>query len=408
MAELHSTIEHVNGFRSAGVHCGIKKNGALDFALIVADVPCTAAGVFTTNQVKAAPVLLNQEHLAQSGGRVRAIVMNSGVANACTGAQGMANARETARYVAARIGCAEHEVLVLSTGVIGVQLPMEKIKHGVDLALASLGDAWESTARAIMTTDTKPKLTSITTGLTAGQTAYTVAGMSKGAGMIAPNMATMLGILLTDASLDVADAQTLLKSTVDESFNRITVDGDMSTNDTVLFLASGQSDTPLEMPENRVKFQFTLDEVGAYLAKAIVLDAEGATKFVRIRVTGAPDNAAARRIADTIGTSPLVKTAFFGSDPNWGRIIAAAGRAGVALNPDAMQLWIATQAADAQPLQLFRDGMGADYQETDAAAIMANAAIMVTLQCGDGNGSAEVWTCDLSHDYVSINADYRT
>ena len=408
MAELHNTIERVKGFRAAGVHCGIKKDNVLDFALIVADAPCTAAGVFTTNQVKAAPVLLDQEHLKKSGGRIRAIAMNAGVANACTGAQGMANARETARYVASKIGCAEHEVLVLSTGVIGVQLPMDKIKQGVDLALAKLGDDWESTARAIMTTDTKPKLTSITTGLSAGQSAYTVAGISKGAGMIAPNMATMLGILLTDASVEAEDAQSLLKNAVDESFNRITVDGDMSTNDTVLLLASGRAETPLDVPENRVKFEFTLDEVSAYLAKAIVLDAEGASKFVRIHVTGAPDNDAARCIADAIGTSSLVKTAFFGSDPNWGRIIAAAGRAGVPVNPDTMQLWISTQTSDASPLQLVRDGMGADYLEEDAAAIMAQDAFTVALKCGDGSGRAEVWTCDLSHDYVSINAHYRT
>ncbi|GAB4508595.1 MAG: bifunctional glutamate N-acetyltransferase/amino-acid acetyltransferase ArgJ [Anaerolineae bacterium] len=419
---VQSSIEAVPGFKVAGVHCGIKKNGQLDFALLVSDVPCSAAGVFTTNQVKAAPVLVDMEHLQLAKGSIRAVAINSGCANAATGAMGMHNARQTARYIAHQLGCEEAEVLVMSTGVIGQQLPMDKIKHGVDLALAQLGDDWESMARAIMTTDTRPKIArQVMTHMDGRQ--HQVAGIAKGAGMIAPNMATMLSLIVTDAAIPPQDAHTMLRRAADDSFNRIVIDGDMSTNDTVLLLANGLSG----VTANQYMPLFGLNGVAHRLAREVVKDGEGVSKFVTIYVKGAENNAAAHQIANTIATSPLVKTAFFGSDPNWGRILAAAGRAGVPFDLDLVNLWIApgqdyveTAPEDRvepifrpeldmhEALLLAAGGAPTLYAEADAAAVMQHGAISIVLEVGRGEGQAVIWTCDLSHEYVRINADYRS
>ena len=401
MSEVKTTIQPIAGFKVAGVAAGIKKKaGALDFALIVSDVPCHAAGVFTTNLVKAAPVLVDQDKLNRSGGIVRAIAINSGCANAATGQQGMDNAYETARYVAEKIGCHEDEVLVMSTGVIGVQLPMEKIKHGVDLAVDNLGaDNWELAARAIMTTDTHPKQASIV------EDGYSVAGIAKGAGMIAPNMATMLGFMVTDADLSTLEAKASLLQTAGTTFNRIVVDGDMSTNDTVLLLANGVSGAKANSD-----FTSALQVVSKQLAQAIVRDGEGVTKFVTIKVQGTEDDASARQIANTIATSPLVKTAFYGNDANWGRIIAAAGRANVDFDATQIQLEVVMGAEkpEGDPLMLVFAGTPCDYSEAVATEIVSSSEFIYTLTVGAGNGQATIWTCDLSHKYVSINADYRT
>jgi len=399
MSEILSTISGMSGYRVAGVHCGIKKNDALDFALIVSDSPATCAGVFTTNLVKAAPVLVDQEKLNRSGGRVRALAVNSGCANAATGQQGLDNANQTARYVAEKIDCHEDEVLVMSTGVIGVQLPIDKIRRGIDLAFQQLSeDGWDDVARAIMTTDTYPKLASVT------KDSFQVAGIAKGAGMIAPNMATMLSFIVTDAQLSRDDSQIVLNAVSDHTYNRIVVDGDMSTNDTVLLLANGEVKPTQDIEE-------AIGTVSKKLAQDIVRDGEGVTKFVTVAVNGTATDSEARQIANTIATSPLVKTAFYGNDANWGRIIAAAGRAGVNFDPAKIQLKVTLgvdETLTGAPLLLVFDGTPCDYSEAMATDIVSASEFTYTLIVGSGQGSATVWTCDISHDYVSINAEYRT
>jgi glutamate N-acetyltransferase/amino-acid N-acetyltransferase len=400
----------VPGFQVAGVHCGLKADGAHDFALITSDRPCAAAGVFTTNQVKAAPVLFDQAQLAANGGAgVRAIAVNTRCANACTGEQGITNAAETARLTAERLGVPAGSVLVMSTGVIGTHLPMDKIARGVSLAADALaGDdaAWNDASRGIMTTDTRPKIASIDLAEIVGG-ACRITGIAKGAGMIAPNMATMLGFIVTDAALTPEQAGRLLRGAVEVSFNRIVVDGDTSTNDSVFLMANGASDFVIDSPEREAQFARALTEVCIALAQAVVRDGEGATKFITIEVTGAPDDAAAAQIANTIGTSALVKTAFYGGDANWGRIIAAAGRSGVAVDPARMTLRFAS--SDDQPgLLLFSGGMPTAYDEAAATALVRGDQVVVRLDLGMGEGEATIWTCDLSHDYVSINGHYRS
>lgn len=403
MVEIASAIETVAGFRAVGVHCGLKKDDRLDLAFIISETPCAAAGVFTTNLLKSAPVLINAEHLVRNSAGARAVVINTGSANACTGTQGMDNARLTAHYAAQRIGCATEDVLVLSTGVIGTHLPMDKICVGVDMASSATGSDWAAAARAIMTTDTRPKLASATVADAGGQ--YRIAGITKGAGMIAPNMATMLAVIVTDAALNPAQAHAALTFAVDVSYNRIVVDGDMSPNDTVLLLANGASGVKPDMDA----FQQTLTALCTHLAQEIVRDGEGATKFITLDIRRASDDASARQIAHTIATSALVKTAFYGNDANWGRIIAAAGRAGVPFDPSRARLQMAAQLdGHEQTVLLFDAGMPTDYSETLATAIISAAEVRVVLDCGLGSGAAIVWTCDLSHDYVTINGDYRT
>jgi glutamate N-acetyltransferase/amino-acid N-acetyltransferase len=402
MPDVQPTIEKVNGFRVAGVHCGLKKEGKLDFALIVSETPCTAAGVFTTSYVKAAPVLVDMERVKQNPSRIRAVAINTASANACTGQQGIDNALQTARWIAEKIGCAEDEVLVMSTGVIGTQLPMDKIKQGIELAVDSLGDNWEATARAIMTTDTQQKMASSSMMLGNNQS-YQVAGIAKGSGMIAPNMATMLSVVVTDAALEAGVAGDALRAAAGATFNSIVVDGDMSTNDTVLLLANGASTIHVEQPN--------LYGVCRKLAQDIVRDGEGVTKFISLHVTGARSDEAAHQIANTIAISPLVKTAFFGGDANWGRIMMAAGRAGVPIQPDKMRLWITAGEVEAdacEELLVFANGVVAQYSEQHATAIFHQPSASIKLDCGEGSGNATVWTCDFSHDYVFINGDYRS
>ncbi|MBK8025612.1 MAG: bifunctional glutamate N-acetyltransferase/amino-acid acetyltransferase ArgJ [Chloroflexi bacterium] len=398
----------VAGFRTAGVYCGLKADGVLDFALIASDSPCIAAGVFTTNHVKAAPVLFNMEVLAQSSEGIRAVAVNTRCANACTGEQGLANAKEMARLTAEKLGVPVESVLVMSTGVIGTQLPMEKIARGVALSSADLradDAAWHAASQGIMTTDTRPKIASAAVSLSGGQVHIT--GIAKGAGMIAPNMATMLSVIVTDAALSIEQCQRLLRQSSDVSFNRIVVDGDTSTNDTVLLLANGASGASLASAADESAFMAALVAVSTQLAQAVVRDGEGATKFITIDVTGAPDDAAAKQIANTIATSPLVKTAFYGGDANWGRIVAAAGRAGIPMDPEVTTLVIA-RAGEQDGLLLFADGMPTAYDETLATEIVKAESVDVRLSVGQGSGAAIVWTCDLSHDYVSINGHYRS
>lgn len=408
VSDLVADIAPVAGFKVAGLATGIRKSGRRDMALIVSERPCAAAGVFTTNLVKAAPVILDQRHLAANPAGMRAVVVNAGVANACTGAQGMQDAETTAQHTAAVLGCAPQDVFVMSTGVIGMPLPMDRITSGVEaLAGALRPDGWADAAEGIMTTDTVPKLASVTVATPEG--AYTIAGIAKGSGMIAPNMATMLSVIVTDAVLAPADLQAALSAANARTFNQIVVDGDMSTNDTVLALANGASGVAIRGEESLAAFRAALGMVAEALAKAIVRDGEGATRFITLHVTGAADPAAARQVAMAIATSALVKTAFYGADANWGRILAAAGRAGVALDADRLALWIEAGETDcAGGLQLVAGGAPTTYSEDDAAAIMAHEAVSVRLDLGQGRAASTVWTCDLSHDYVSINGHYRT
>ena len=409
MSKISPSIDSVAGFRAAGVHAGLKKDGALDFALIASDVDCVAAGVFTRNKVKAAPVLLDMERVANNPQSIRAVATNTISANACTGSVGLQNARATSDMVADALGIAAEQVLVMSTGVIGTHLPMEKIARGVDVSSANLGADWRAAAAAIMTTDTRPKLGSVRVDTATGS--YTLAGMVKGAGMIAPNMATMLSVIVTDAAISADAANSALRSATQESFNRIVVDGDTSTNDTVLLLANGRSGVSPASDQELAAFQDALADLCRYLAQEVVRDGEGVTKFVTLDIVNADSEASAERIGQTIGASVLTKSAFYGSDANWGRIVAAAGRAGAPFNPDSASLRVAageSLSVGQRGLEIFNAGMPTDYQEADAAAIMAEPSITFTLDCGMGAGCATIWTCDISHDYISINGDYRS
>jgi len=397
------TVHSPEGFRVAGMHCGFKPAEKKDIALLVSDYPCRAAGVFTTNRVKAAPVLYDQAILAQPDAEIRAVIANTGSANACTGDAGLADTRATAAQVAARIGCQPENVLTLSTGVIGLPLAMDAVTRGV----AALADqvntvGWQDAAAAIMTTDTRPKIASVR-----HESGFTITGIAKGAGMIAPNMATMLSMIATDADVPQSVLARELTAAVEVSFNRIVVDGDMSTNDTVLVLANGASGVTIaDGSAQEAAFSAALTKVCTALAQAIVRDGEGATKFVTLDVTGAADDSAARAIARQIATSALVKTAFYGADPNWGRILCAAGYAGIDLDPARLALWLV--ADDKPAIHLVADGHPTDYDERAAIALMQKPEWAVRLDLGLGNGAARVWTCDLSHEYVTINGHYRT
>ncbi len=401
----HGSVTTPDGFTTGVATCGLKESGRPDLMLLHSERDCTVAGMFTRNQVVGAPVTLNRETLAANSERVRAIATNSGIANACTGAPGLQNARRMQSLVATALRCRPEQVLVLSTGVIGVQLPMAKISAGLTAAAADRQpDGGPAAARAIMTTDTRPKHLAVRFELPDGN--VTIGGIAKGSGMIHPNMATMLAFLTTDAVVPAKSLRALLKSAVDKSFNRISIDGDTSTSDTVLLLANGVSGLSCSRGAARAAFSAALTHLATGLAHLVVRDGEGVTKFVSIRVSGARTKADAHRVANTIATSPLVKTAFAGSDPNWGRIIAAAGRAGVRFDLQRTALWIG--ASERETLQLVARGTPCDYQESDAAQIFAGSDFSVHLDLGCGGGETTVWTGDLTPEYVSINADYRT
>jgi len=402
------------GFTFAGVAAGIKKTGARDLALIVSDRPCGAAATFTRNAFPAAPVLYDRALVAENAAGLRAVAINAGCANACTGAAGLTDAAEMAHLAEAALGLPPRSAAVMSTGVIGPRLPMDKIDAGIQQAADALSpDGWDAAAHAIMTTDTRPKTAFREIG------GVRIFGMCKGAGMIHPNMATMLATIVTDAAVEPALLAELLRQAVDVSFNCISVDGDMSTNDTVLLLAKGAANSKLEAGSSETSaFASALTSLCTDLAQQIVRDGEGATKFITVRVAGAASDADARIAAKAVANSPLVKTAFYGGDANWGRILAAVGYSGALVEPAKADLWIAAGVgaglAPAQgdgkrsPLQLVRAGQPLPYSEEAASAIFAGPEITVTVKLGPGDGQATVWTCDLSHDYVSINGHYRT
>ena len=387
------------GFRAAAVSAGIKKEG-LDLTLLGADWGCSAAAVFTTNRAQAAPVLVSREHLL--GGQARAVVINSGCANAATGEQGLADARETAALVAREIGCRPSEVLVASTGVIGVALPMERVRTAVPQVVMLLSRTQgDLAARAIMTTDTRPKQVVVEFPLD-GHTAR-IGGMAKGAGMIAPNMATMLAFFTTDAAVDPHLLQRALREAVGESLNRITVDGDTSTNDMAVVLASGalRARAILEEDGDYRAFRSALVQAGRALAEMIVRDGEGATRIAEVRVEGARSADEADRVARTVAESALVKTALHGGDPNWGRILAAAGRSGVEIDVARVdihlgEVWVA------------QNGAAREYDERAAAQAMQEDPVRIRVALHQGEAQGWMWTSDLSHGYVDINAHYRS
>ena len=398
------------GFRAGGIYSGVKRNpNKLDLSLVVSDRPAVGVGVYTQNLVTAAPV--NFDRARTPSDRIRCIAINSGVANACTGEQGDRDAAQMAAAAAESCGASADEVLVMSTGVIGEMLPLEKIRAGLPKLAAELGTdemSLERAARGMMTTDTVPKIRSRV--VTIGDETITVTGIAKGAAMIGPNMSTMLALIMTDAALSKADAQAALSDAVEESFNCISVDGHMSTNDTVLLVANGaagsragSSSTPVPLSgKTLAEFRATLDEVCEDLAQSIPADGEGATHLITVEVHGCQSQQDARQVAKTIADSPLVKTAIAGADPNWGRIVSAAGYAGIRFDPAKVTLHL-------NGILLYERGCPVDFDAdavSQALAAERDTSIVVILE--EGRAAARFWTTDLTAEYVRLNADYHT
>lgn len=388
------------GFLAGGLACGIKKKQKADLALIYSEVPAQAAGIFTTNKVQAAPVILSKQHLKD--GMAQAIIANSGNANACVGAEGAAAALAMARAAADFLNIPVDRVLVASTGVIGVRLPVERICEILSERPQFLSkDGSGAAAQAIMTTDTFMKETAVELELDGVK--VRIGGIAKGSGMIHPNMATMLGFITTDAAIDAGLLQKALQVAGNRTFNRVTVDGDTSTNDSLFVLANGKAGNPVINQENETYqlFAAALETVCLELAKMLARDGEGASKFVEIKVTGANSEAEAVQVGKTIATSSLVKTAIFGEDANWGRILAAAGYSGVAIQPELVNIYLGD-------LLVCQGGTGLVFDEVRAKQILEQKDLLITVDLGTGGFEASVWTCDLTYDYVKINGSYRT
>jgi len=391
----------VSGFLFSGISAGIKKDGKRDLGLIYSEVPAHVAGLFTTNAVKAAPVLLDMERVER--GLCQTVIVNSGNANACTGSRGLRDARKVSSWVAKSLRIDERLVLPSSTGVIGIPLPVKEIGEGIPKLIEELSpEGWMKTVEAIMTTDTIPKVEVATCRVKGKQ--VKLCGMVKGAGMIRPNLATMLSFLVTDANVNPSLLQRMLERAAEDSYNRITIDGETSTNDTVLLLANGRAGHP---PLNRMDrdgeaFQSMLSEVCKNLAKSLVKDGEGATKLIEVVIKGAQDREDAGRAAYAIADSPLVKTAFFGEDANWGRILCALGHCGAQINPNRIDVFF-------DKVPVVKKGMGTGSRlEGKAGQILKNKSFRVTVDLHQGKGEFSVFTTDLSIDYVKINASYRS
>jgi len=396
-----SAIVVPRGFRASAVKAGIKPSGGLDLAILASDGPCSAAGTFTTNRVCAAPVRWCRSNLPAAD--VRAIVVNAGNANAATGAEGEANVRRTAERAAALLGCEPRQVMVASTGVIGHQLPMDRLEAGLAAAAPGLStdpESFETAARAILTTDTRPKVVALGGG--EGEGAYRLLGLAKGAAMIGPRMATMLAFLLTDARVRAEDLQPILSEAVEESFNCVSVEGHTSTNDTVLLLSSGlASEAPLAGADLRA-FGELVHSACRSLARAIADDGEGATHFITIDVEGCADRDEARNLARAVADSPLVKTAIHGADPNWGRIVSAAGYAGIPFEETELSLWI-------NGVPVYAEGTPTTFNASALSDdIRANRETRLRLRFARGDASIRFWTCDLTAEYIRLNADYTT
>lgn len=403
------SLHPVAGIRLGVAAAGIRKKDRKDLTVIAVDAGASVAGVFTQNRFCAAPVQVCRAHLAEQGNAdIRALVINTGIANAGTGEQGLAASNSTCQALGALLDVQASQVLPFSTGVILEPLPVDKLVAGLPAAVADLAENhWHAAAHAIMTTDTIAKAAS--RQITIGGKTLTLTGISKGAGMIKPNMATMLGFMGTDAGVAPALLAETLKAAADESFNAITVDGDTSTNDSFVAIATGKSGVQFTTGQEAgwAEFVAALTALAQELAQAIVRDGEGATKLITVAVSGGTTREECRAVAYAVGHSPLVKTAFFASDPNLGRILAAIGYAGIAdLNVDNIRVWLASQSGET--LVAEHGGRAAAYTEAQGAAIMADAEITVRIDLARGSAQATVWTCDLSYDYVKINADYRS
>lgn len=394
-----------SGFQTSGTTCGIKDSGKPDLALFVSDTPCSVAGVFTTNRVVGAPVTVSRERTAM--GMARGVIINSGNANACTGEEGELDARQMTAEVAAAIGCTVEEMLVCSTGIIGVNLPMDVISAGIAPAVASLthsDSAFADAATAMMTTDTFAKQHSVDVQLSGGS--VRISGAAKGAAMIAPNMATMLGVIMTDADLSPAQCDAILKHGVDRTFNCITVDGHMSTSDTVLLLANGASEVSVEADEDLAKLRDAFQQVCENLATDIIRDAEGAEHFVIVDVEGFATREDATKIAREVCESALVKTAITGNDPNWGRITSAAGYAGIEFDPAFLSLRI-------NDIEVYSAGTPTTYDESAVSQLMKQSTevclkLELTGGPASGNEAVRFWTSDLTQEYVRLNSEYTT
>lgn len=407
MKHITGGVTAAKGFEAAGAEAQVKYQNRKDMAMVFSRTPCRAAGVFTSNVVKAAPVVWDRE-IVENASAVHAVVVNSGIANACTGEQGREYCRQTAFAAAEALGIPETSVLVASTGVIGMQLPMDRITAGVKALAGTLSDtvdAGREAAEAIMTTDTHSKQVAVTIELS-GKT-VTVGGMAKGSGMIHPNMCTMLGFVTTDAAISKELLQEALRADVVDTFNMISVDGDTSTNDTLLVLANGcaGNEEITEKNEDYRTFCEALHEVNMTLAKMLAGDGEGATALFECRVIHADTKENARTLAKSVICSSLTKAAIFGHDANWGRILCALGYSGVRFDPEAIELFIESKAGR---ILIYQSGSAADYSEEEATRILSCPAVTALVDMKMGEEEATAWGCDLSYDYVKINADYRS
>ena len=405
--KIDGGVTAAKGFEAASAAAGIKYQGRDDMALIYSETPCRAAGTFTTNVVKAAPVKWDQKIVAESP-YVQAVIVNSGIANACTGAEGYGYCEETAKEAAKVFGVPENAVLVASTGVIGMQLPMDRLKKGISLLKEAKGTGAEkgtAAAKAIMTTDTVHKEIAVQVEL--GGRIVTIGGMCKGSGMIHPNMCTMLAFVTTDAAISKELLQRAVSADVKDTFNMISVDGDTSTNDTLLVLANGLAGNPEITEENEDYRAFTkaLSEVNTYLAKKMAGDGEGATALFEVKIIGAETKEQAVTLSKSVVTSSLVKAAIYGHDANWGRILCAMGYSGAQFDPEKVDLFFESAAGR---IQIIENGVAVDYSEEEATRILSESEVTAIADVKLGTESATAWGCDLTYDYVKINADYRS
>ena len=407
ITRIEGGVTAAEGFEAAAAAAGIKYQGRDDMALIYSGTPCRAAGTFTTNVVKAAPVKWDQKIVAEAP-YVQAVVVNSGIANACTGAEGYGYCKETAEEAAKVLGVPETAVLVASTGVIGMQLPMDRLKKGISLLKEAKGEGAEkgtAAAKAIMTTDTLHKEIAVQVEL--GGKTVTIGGMSKGSGMIHPNMCTMLAFVTTDAAISKEMLQRAVSADVKDTYNMISVDGDTSTNDTLLVLANGLAGNPeiTEENEDYRTFAAALNEVNTYLAKKMAGDGEGATALFEVKIVGAESKEQAVTLSKSVVTSSLVKAAIYGHDANWGRILCAMGYSGAQFDPEKVDLFFESAAGR---IQIIENGVAVDYSEEEATRILSEPEVTAIADVKMGTASAVAWGCDLTYDYVKINADYRS
>ncbi|MCP1223760.1 bifunctional glutamate N-acetyltransferase/amino-acid acetyltransferase ArgJ [Sebaldella sp. S0638] len=401
----NGTITDVKGFKAAGITAGLKKSGKKDLALIYSEYKAVSAAVFTKNMVKAAPILVDMENIKSEN--TQAIVVNSGNANACTGESGYINAKKMTEVIAEKLNLLPAEVLVESTGIIGVQMDMEKVTKGLESVVAELSeDGGHNAGEAIMTTDTFPKNTAVKMNIDGKE--VTIAGIAKGSGMIHPNMATMLAFLVTDVSIDKKLLQKAFSESTDDSYNMVSVDGDTSTNDMAGILANGAAENTKITDENSEgykTFKEALNFVNKELAKSIAKDGEGATKLIEVTAKNARTMEDAKKVSKSVVTSSLFKAAVFGSDANWGRILCAVGYSGAELIVDKIEIFI---KGENQMIQVAKNGMGIEFSEEEVEKILKEEKVGVIVNLNDGNHDATAWGCDLTYDYVKINADYRT